>query len=523
MAVVDRCLAKDIGERYASAEELRDALAAVQVHGWEPGAPVTPLTPTSTPVVDAVAAAVPRRPCGARDDREPATQEPPVPPAETPAAGPVEPPAPFVAEPEPVALSVLAHGATPADEEPTGSRPAGLEPDGGGVAGTAGAPAARGRPGAGEAPARSEPAPGPADPGGGGGADRRQLGLIGSVLRDDEDPADTPGATPGAPTRANRSDPQRRAHRDRAAPARVENPDLAFDFLDISSDGVTLTLEWNDPSDGEGKFVLSEVVPRAAPCSGSSRPGRRRRRSRFRSPRVSAPASRSSSRCRPGSIGVRPAAAALRDPQGTEGSAAPQHPRVEPPPPAPPGGQAGPGRPAYLLERLTHRRRTVGTRRLRADRRRRARPGRRPAGRRGCRTAGRRRRRPPSRAARGRPGRRPARGRRAARPRRRARPGADDGRSGPGGAAGPGGRPRAARSRPRPRRWYRAVAGGRRRARPRVGAVAGLRGRLRLAAGGRGVTRPRVGAGAGATSGRPSSKVLSLGVGLKGTQPSRLK
>ena len=52
MAVVDRCLAKDVGERYASAEELRDALAAVQVHGWEPGAPVTPLTPTSTPVVE---------------------------------------------------------------------------------------------------------------------------------------------------------------------------------------------------------------------------------------------------------------------------------------------------------------------------------------------------------------------------------------------------------------------------------------------------------------------------------------
>ena len=54
MAVVERCLAKDIGERFASAEELRDALAAVQVHGWEPGAPVVPLTPASTPAVEEV-------------------------------------------------------------------------------------------------------------------------------------------------------------------------------------------------------------------------------------------------------------------------------------------------------------------------------------------------------------------------------------------------------------------------------------------------------------------------------------
>ncbi len=49
--------------------------------------------------------------------------EPAAPPAEEVApAEPLEQPAPVLAEPEPVALSVLAHGATPADEEPTGSR-----------------------------------------------------------------------------------------------------------------------------------------------------------------------------------------------------------------------------------------------------------------------------------------------------------------------------------------------------------------------------------------------------------------
>jgi hypothetical protein len=89
------------------------------------------------------------------------------------------------------------------------------------------------------------------------------LGLIGSVLRDDEDPGGTPGASPtgtgsaGEPVPTLTSEPSQTG--DPQPPA--ENPDLAFDFLDLSSDGVTLKLAWNDSSDGEGKFVLSEVSP----------------------------------------------------------------------------------------------------------------------------------------------------------------------------------------------------------------------------------------------------------------------
>ncbi len=131
MAVVERCLAKDIGERFASAEELRDALAAVQVHGWEPGAPLVPLTPASTPAVEEVPQLAEHALPVQTDVAARATAA--VGPAAAPAA-PLEQPAPVLAEPEPVALSVLAHGATSADEEPTGSRPAGLALDGGGVA-----------------------------------------------------------------------------------------------------------------------------------------------------------------------------------------------------------------------------------------------------------------------------------------------------------------------------------------------------------------------------------------------------
>jgi len=256
MAVIDRCLAKDIGERYGSAEELRDALAAVQVHGWEPGAPVTPLTPTSTPVIETVReAAEATEASEASEDIAPAavvTEQRPAPPAEV-----------FVGEPEPVALSVLAHGAKPADEEPTGSRPAGLELDGGAVA-----------PPRHRAPEGLDPGPPKDRP----GRSRRRvllilaaaavligatLGLIGSLLRDDDDPDGTPGANPtgtgsaGEPVPTLTDEPSQTG--DPQAP--VENPDLAFDFLDLTSDGVTISLAWNDPSDGEGRFVLSEVSP----------------------------------------------------------------------------------------------------------------------------------------------------------------------------------------------------------------------------------------------------------------------
>jgi serine/threonine protein kinase len=265
MAVVDRCLAKDIGERYASAEELRDALAAVQVHGWEPGAPLAPLTPASTPAVEEVpqlaehALPVQVESSGRATSTVTPAVEPTVEPAEP--AEPLGQPVPALTEPEPVALSVLAHGATRADEEPTGSRPAGLELGGDGAAAPPGHRA-------------------PEGPGSGSGKDRPSrrrvllilgaaalligatLGLIGSVLRDD-DPESSAETDPPAATDEGEPIPTLSAEPTETGPPQpdVENPDLAFDFLDLSSDGVTLTLEWNDPTEGEGRFVLSQVSP----------------------------------------------------------------------------------------------------------------------------------------------------------------------------------------------------------------------------------------------------------------------
>ncbi len=266
MTIVDRCLAKDLAERWASAGELRDALAGVQVHGWEPGATMVPLTAAPTPV----RSVTPHRPEPAAVEeqpdplRVPAPVEPPAPPVtdstnERP--GPVEAPEPVVAEPTPLALSVLAHGATVADAEPTGTRPAGLDGvddamavpprhRGPGTDATGGSPTAR--------PHR-----------------RRRtllilaaaalligatLGLIGSLLRDDDpanDPAGTGPQDGGEPVPTMSAEPSQTGE----PQPQVENPDLAFDFLDLTSDGVTLTLEWNDPADGEGTFVLSETFP----------------------------------------------------------------------------------------------------------------------------------------------------------------------------------------------------------------------------------------------------------------------
>ncbi|QIG42168.1 serine/threonine protein kinase [Nocardioides anomalus] len=250
LGIVDRCLAKDLDQRWASAGEVRDALAEVRVHGWEPGAPVVPLSagpgaatgtalaPTPTPV-----------PATTRVDPEPE------PTGGKHAARAEEPPPP--AEPSPLALSVLAHGAQPVDEEPTG---------------TALAP----RTGGGAVPPRPPEEERPVDP----GARRRRrtllvlaavallvggtLGLFGSALRggDDDDRAEDPGPTAGpvqtgepvptlssAPTVSG--DPQ----------PRIPDPQLTFDFLDITDDGLTLALRWNDPSDGEGRFVLTETSP----------------------------------------------------------------------------------------------------------------------------------------------------------------------------------------------------------------------------------------------------------------------
>ena len=257
LAIADRCLAKDLDERWPSAGELRDALAEVQVHGWEPGTAMVPMTAAPAPAPSVSA----HRPDAPEPDpvaQQPVAEQPGQP--EQPAQP--EPPVPAPVEPAPVALSVLAHGATVADAEPTGSRPPPLEDP----AGVAGVPPRH------REPDTDDDAPGPPN--------RRRrtllvlaaaalviggsLGLIGSLLRgDDDDPATQPGASGtgtqdgGEPVPTLSAEPSQTG--DPQPPA--ENPDLAFDFLGLKSDGVTLNLKWNDPSEGEGKFVLSETSP----------------------------------------------------------------------------------------------------------------------------------------------------------------------------------------------------------------------------------------------------------------------
>lgn len=230
-AVIDGCLAKDVTQRWASAAELRDAIAALRVTAWQPGA---------ASVGSAAAEqlhSVPQPPAGA--------------PAPTPAA-------------DPVALSVLAHApGRVEDEPPTSTRPPETTDD------PAAVPASR--------DLRREPEPETRAP------DRTPpergrrrwilvglgvaalvvglvLGVLGSVLRDDE-PEDT-AAGPAAGDVAEPIESLSASPVESGDPqVRRANPRLAFDIIDIETDGTSLTLEWNDPTEGEGRFALSEVVP----------------------------------------------------------------------------------------------------------------------------------------------------------------------------------------------------------------------------------------------------------------------
>ena len=265
---------------------------------------------------------------------------------------PVEPPAPPVADSNerpsrsrprrrrgrahPLALSVLAHGATLADAEPTGTRPPASRPETMGSA-----PRHRG-PGtdlAPEAPTDPpQPAPAPADPGRGRALIGATLGLIGSLLRDDEDPATAPATAPTAGRR--RARPSCPPSRPRPRPPAPTSRTPTWP----STSSASLATGPRSASSGT-------TPPRARPGSCSRRPRRRKLCSaiRFGRHRPRSPTPWKGERAcfvlvvvhrTATSVSRSPGRAARR--QGlidaSRRSAAPEHPRVErPPPPAPPG------------------------------------------------------------------------------------------------------------------------------------------------------------------------------------------
>ncbi|GAA5154476.1 hypothetical protein GCM10023340_38080 [Nocardioides marinquilinus] len=232
-AIIDRCLRKDVADRWATAAELRDALHALRGSAWEPGG--------------APAAAAERAPA-------------PVPPllAKSPAPAPTPAPAPAPrrlehAEPAPLAVSAVSHVVRATDADPTGT---GL-PDH-----TGSSPAAPVPPAAAPAVADDEP------------PRRRRLpvllgaaaltlglviGLIAAVLRggqgDDGGPQREVSQQSAAGTVLQEPPADAPAFRDR--PSR----DLSVVFTDVAYDGVTMHLEWTDPAEAEGEFYLLRLDP----------------------------------------------------------------------------------------------------------------------------------------------------------------------------------------------------------------------------------------------------------------------
>ena len=329
-------------------------------------------------------------------------------------------------------------------------------------------------------------------------------------------------ATAAEDRRAGRADAHARAARERPAAARGRRPALAFDFLDIRSDGVTICAVVERPDRGRGPVRALQTSPGAASAptfpAGTTRPSCRSRCRRAR-----APASAHRRSLPDGGLGIAadPRCVARRR-VSSRAQLAAQHPRVEPPPPAPPRRQRAPHGPSYGAH-ASARRLGWGRRRPapKAARSARSATAAGPPGAESARSAS-----SATSVARraGRAAGRPARARRATSAQAPARRGAGaarcaSARSAAGRAAGPAPAPSAAT----PRRTPEGCPVGRGRARP-PSVVAGLRGGVVAP---RTVPRWRPAAGAGVgrrrDAGRPSSKVSSFGVGVNGTQPSRSK
>ncbi len=294
-AIIDRCLAKQVDDRWHSAAQLRDALAGVRTTAWQPestgGIPDTRVSHVADPPPDPVSASVapePRSAARATDEVDalwaPDPGLPTAPPEPSDAtrrradlehvlpgvAAPAFPAAPAptsIAAPEPVSLSVLAHAPTDdPDADPTGSvlHPA-YAPE------VAGSGADHG----GLTPARP--------------ASRRRrtlltlgvlalvigltLGVGGFLLRNrgSQTATETPsgigsqpvGSLTAAPTQTG--DPQ------------VPKPDedLKFVIRSLKATGSGVDLAWTDPTEGAGYFTLYQTVPKPRQPLSAFDPGTR--------------------------------------------------------------------------------------------------------------------------------------------------------------------------------------------------------------------------------------------------------
>ncbi len=280
--VIERCLAKDVTDRWASAADLKQALEGLRSHAWEPGA-----QGVAEPDLSCTAEAA--RDSEVGSDRDlPEVDHPVLDPVLDPVQNPVQnqdlawaprpaaelegpgdpgslPEVPRPSEPTPIALSVLGHAGE--------SRRVGGPPSAGQVDA-----APTGRVGA-----------GPDEPGLGDSGDdldqlsparpnrRRTLWMVGAaavttgvvlslgrVLLSPADSGSDPAAqepTGPQPIATLSSEPT-----DSGEPQpRRADPALAFDFLKLDSDGTTLALKWTDPSEGLGTFVLTQLGKQQQP------------------------------------------------------------------------------------------------------------------------------------------------------------------------------------------------------------------------------------------------------------------
>ena len=99
------------------------------------------------------------------------------------------------------------------------------------------------------------------------------LGVIGSALRG-EDPTDTPTSTD---TQAGQPIPELTDKPvDTGKTPNIADPALAFEITDFRYQDGNIVAAWQDPSDGEGTFILSQTTPEKAPVQafdfGQTRP-----------------------------------------------------------------------------------------------------------------------------------------------------------------------------------------------------------------------------------------------------------